>query len=75
MLGQRRSSLLVQLIPVNRLRRWPNINPTLGLLYTSHHAHQQTRGIHTCNAVSMLTHSVRRWPDIETELGDCTMFF
>ena len=25
-------------------------------------------------AVSMLTHSLRRWPDIETSLGDCTVF-
>ena len=22
----------------------------------------------------MLTHSLRRWPDIETALGDCTVF-
>ena len=29
---------------------------------------------HSPNAVSMLTHSLRRWPDIETALGDCTVF-
>ena len=27
------------------------------------------------NAVSMLNHSLRRWPVIETALGDCTGFF
>ena len=29
---------------------------------------------HSINAVSMLTHSLRRWPVIETTLGDCTVF-
>ena len=27
------------------------------------------------NAVSLLIHSLRRWPGIETALGDCTVFF
>ena len=26
------------------------------------------------DAASMLTHTLRRWPDIETALGDCTVF-
>ena len=29
---------------------------------------------HLPNAVSMLTHSLRRWPGIETALVDCTVF-
>ena len=29
---------------------------------------------HSTNTVSMLTHSLRRWPVIETALGDCTVF-
>ena len=29
---------------------------------------------HSPNAVLTLLHSVRRWPDIETALGDCTVF-
>ena len=29
---------------------------------------------HSTNTVSMLTHSFRRWPVIETPLGDCTIF-
>ena len=48
-------------MPVNRLPRWPNTNPSLGLL-------------HSPNAASMLTHSLRRWPNIETTLGDCIVF-
>ena len=30
---------------------------------------------HSTNAVSMLTHSLRRWPVIETASGNCTVFF
>ena len=51
-------------MPFNRLRRWPNTNLSPGLLYTWH----------SLNAVSMLTHSLRCWPVIETALGDCTVF-
>ena len=29
---------------------------------------------HSTNTVSMLTHSLRRWPVIEAALGDCTVF-
>ena len=29
---------------------------------------------HSPDAVSMLTHSLRRWPVIETTLGECTIF-
>ena len=29
---------------------------------------------HSINVVSMLTHSLRCWPVIETALGDCTVF-
>ena len=29
---------------------------------------------HSPNCVSILTHSLRRWPDIETVLGDCIVF-
>ena len=52
-------------IPVNRLRRWPNANLSPGLY---------AKLWHSTNAVSMLTHSLRRWPVIETALGDCTVF-
>ena len=30
--------------------------------------------LHSINVVSMLTHSLRCWPVIETALGDCTVF-
>ena len=33
-----------------------------------------TKKWHFPDAVSMLTHSLRRWPVIETSLGDCTEF-
>ena len=52
--------------PVNRLRRWPNTNPSLGLLYTLRQD--------SPNAFSMLTHGLRRLSVIETALGDCTVF-
>ena len=55
---------------VNRLRCWPNTNPTLGLLYTCHSANT----CHSPNAVSMLKYSLRRWPSIEIALGDCPVF-
>ena len=29
---------------------------------------------HSTNTVSMLTHSIRRWPVIKTALSDCTVF-
>ena len=29
---------------------------------------------HSTNTVSLLTHSLRRWPVIKTALGDCTVF-
>ena len=29
---------------------------------------------HSPNAVSMLAHRLRRWPNIETTLGDCPLF-
>ena len=57
---------------VNHLQRWPNTNPSLGLMYTLVSTSANTW--HSPNNVSMLTHSLRRWPDIETPLGDCTMF-
>ena len=70
------------LIPVNRLRRWPNTNPTLGLrtsaistlglLYIC--ASTSANTWHSPKAVSILTHSLRRWPNIETELCDCSVF-
>ena len=47
-------------MPVNRLRRWPNTNPSLDLLILC------ANTWHSLNAVSMLTHSLRRWPGIET---------
>ena len=50
-------------MPVNRLRRWLNTSPRLGLLYTC------ANTWHSTKAVSMLTHSLCRWPGIETALG------
>ena len=29
---------------------------------------------HSPNAVSMLAHRLRRWPNIETALGECPVF-
>ena len=67
MLGQRRSPLLLQ------CRSYVYAaGPTL-----IHHwvcCILCTNTWHSSNAVSMLTHSLRRWPDIETALGDCTVF-
>ena len=51
-------------IPVNRLRRLPNTNPTLHGSAVYLHIHQQVYTWHSPNAVSMLTHSLRRWPNI-----------
>ena len=56
-------------MPVIRLRRWPNTNlchRVCCILYAN--------TWHSTNAVSMLTHSLRRWPVIKTALGDCTVF-
>ena len=49
-------------MPVNRLRlrRWPNTNSSLGLLYIL-----RVGTWHPPNSVSMLTHSLRRWPAIK----------
>ena len=67
MLGQRRSPLLLQ------CRSYVyDAGPTL-----IHHwvcCILFTNTWHSSNAVSMLSHSLRRWPDIETALGDCTVF-
>ena len=54
-------------MPVNRLQRLPNPNSSLGLLYylRNHVAFTQC-----CFNVDRF----RRWPDIETALGDCTVF-
>ena len=42
-----------------------------GLLITA--AIPATTG-HLPNAVSMLAHRLRRWPNIETALGECPVF-
>ena len=58
----------------NRLRRLPNTNPTLGLLYTLRQHIIKHMTFTQSNAVLILTHSFRCWPNIETELGDCPAF-
>ena len=50
----------------NRLRCWPNTNPSLGLLST---LRKHVAFIQCCFNVD---HSLRRWPGIETTLSDCT---
>ena len=67
------SQPIAGLIPVYCLRRWPNNNPTLGLLYTCT-CSTSANTWHSPNAVSMLTHSLRRWPNIGTSMGDCSVF-
>ena len=57
-------------MPVNRVRRGPSTNLSPDLLYSLLHANT----CHSTNTVSMLTHGLRRWPVIETALGDCTVF-
>ena len=55
-------------MPVNHLRRWPS---------TNHHRVCCILCADTChstNTFSMLTHSLRNWPVIETAFGDCTVF-
>ena len=64
MLGQRCSPLTV-----NRLRRWPNSKPSQCLICILY-----ANTGHSTNALSMLTHSLRRRPVIETALGDCNVF-
>ena len=59
-------------MPVNRLRRWPNTNPTLGLLILC--ATTSANTWHSSNAVLMLTHSLRRRPNIKTALSYCPVF-
>ena len=44
----------------------------LGLSYLEKDT-QQTRG-HSPDAVSMLAHRLRRWPNIETASGECSVF-
>ena len=67
MLGQRRSPLLVQSLSIvydagpTQIHRW-----VCCILCAN--------TWHSPNAISMLTHSLRRWPDIETALGSCTVF-
>ena len=53
---------------VNRLRRWPSTNLSRVCCMLC------ANTCHSTNTVSMLTHSLRRWPVIETALGDCTVF-
>ena len=54
-------------MPVNRLQRWPNTNQWICCKLCPNTWFSP-------NAVSMLTHSPRRWPVIETASGDCTVF-
>ena len=63
----RRNPLLVQ-CRTNGPRHWPNTKPSLGLLYIlrKHLAFTQC----TFNVDPLL----RRWPDIGTAWGDCTVF-
>ena len=56
-------------MPINLLRRWPSTNLLPGLLYIL-----WANTCHSTNTVSMLTHSLRRWPVIETALSDCIVF-
>ena len=68
MLGQRRSPLLVQCRSIVY-----DAGPTL-----IHHwvcCILCAKTWNSPNAVLMLTHSLRRWPVIETALGDCTVFY
>ena len=58
-------------MPVNRLRRWLNTNPSLSQLCRLLWANPW----HSPNTVSMLTHSLRRLPVFETTLGDFAKFF
>ena len=55
-------------MPVNRLRRThsTNLSPVCCILCAN--------TWYKTNGVSMFTHSLRRWPVIETALGDCTVF-
>ena len=53
-------------MPINRLRSWPN---TGSVVYFAT-APRQTRGIHPM-LFQCRHHRLRRWPDIETALGDC----
>ena len=67
MLGQSRSSLLVQCRSIVY-----DADPTLIHHLVCYILCANTW--HSPNAVSMLTHSLWRRPNIETALGDCTVF-
>ena len=67
MLGQRRSPLLVQCRSIVY-----DAGPTL--IYNWVCCIICANTWHSPNAVAMLTHSLQRWPDIETVLGDCPCF-
>ena len=55
-------------MPVNRLRRWPNTNPSHGSCCIL-----CAKTWHSPNDVLMFQ-CLQRWPVIETALGDCTVF-
>ena len=67
MLGQRRSPLLVHCQSIVY-----NADPAL--IYHRVCCVLCANTCHSTNTVSMLTHSLRHWPVIETALGDCTVF-
>ena len=72
MLGQRRSSLLVQCRQIVY-----DAGPTLLQHRVCCIPNDSTSPANTChspNTVSMLTQRLRRWPDIETSLGDYPVF-
>ena len=66
------SQPIADLMPVNRLRGWPNANLTLGLLYTLRHNISKHMAFTLCcfnvePQYSKLAH-------IKTALGDCPVF-
>ena len=67
MLGQRCSLLLVQCRSIV-------YDADAALIYHRVCCILYANTWHSTNTASMLTHSLRRWPVIETALGDCTVF-
>ena len=60
---------------VHRLRRWPNITPTLVefFVYTGEDLSSAVENM-TANVGVMLVHRLRRWPNITPTLGDCLVY-
>ena len=59
---------------VHRLRRWPNMKPTLAQYIVSAGDYYPENTRHGSNIVSMLDQRLRRWPSIDPPSDSCIVF-